>query len=127
MDWSRSLFRYTMPAFVWMATIFVASSIPSQSFPDIGLFRQDKLLHLLIYFVLAILVHRALVHQERFPFLARNATLLTILLCVVYGVSDEFHQWFVPGRTVSGYDVLADAAGACLAGVVVAMRRRMRP
>jgi VanZ family protein len=36
------------------------------------------------------------------------------LLAIVFGISDELHQTFVPGRTASLRDVLIDAAGACL-------------
>jgi VanZ family protein len=33
---------------------------------------------------------------------------------MLYGVSDEFHQYFVPGRSVEALDVLADALGGLL-------------
>ena len=37
---------------------------------------------------------------------------LALLLCVVYALSDEGHQAFVPGRTASLYDVALDSTGA---------------
>ena len=40
---------------------------------------------------------------------------LVVLFCLLYGISDEFHQSFVPGREPSGGDLLADAAGALAA------------
>ena len=39
---------------------------------------------------------------------------LAAALAAVYGVSDELHQSFVPGRTADGADVVADAVGAVL-------------
>lgn len=41
----------------------------------------------------------------------------TIVCCIVacYGISDEIHQIFVPGRDASIYDWFADCAGAVLA------------
>jgi VanZ family protein len=36
------------------------------------------------------------------------------LAVMLYGVSDEFHQYFVPGRSVEALDVLADALGGLL-------------
>ena len=45
-----------------------------------------------------------------------GASLLgAFVIAVLYGVSDEFHQSFVPGRTPDAADVLADAVGAALA------------
>jgi VanZ family protein len=44
--------------------------------------------------------------------------LATVAFCVAYGVSDEFHQSFVPGRTPDVADIYADAAGAIAAVAV---------
>jgi len=40
-----------------------------------------------------------------------------VLVATLYGISDEWHQGFVHGRDASGFDVLADAAGALLVSV----------
>lgn len=39
----------------------------------------------------------------------------TIVVCVAYGVTDEYHQSFVPGRVAEVADLYADAAGAVAA------------
>jgi len=36
---------------------------------------------------------------------------LGLLLVVIYGLLDEFHQSFVPSRTASIYDSMIDIAG----------------
>ena len=36
----------------------------------------------------------------------------SILICFLYAVSDEIHQYFVPGRACRLYDMLIDTAGA---------------
>ncbi len=36
-----------------------------------------------------------------------------VVLATLYGVSDEFHQSFVPNRNVDPKDVLVDFLGAC--------------
>ncbi len=41
--------------------------------------------------------------------------LFILIITVLYGASDEFHQYFVPGRSCSVYDWFADGIGACLA------------
>ena len=48
--------------------------------------------------------------------LAASSALLLWIVAVCYGISDEFHQSFVSGRTSSIADLLADAVGA-LAGI----------
>jgi VanZ family protein len=40
--------------------------------------------------------------------------IIVVLFCLLYGISDEFHQSFIPGRLVSVWDVMADGAGAIL-------------
>ncbi len=37
---------------------------------------------------------------------------LALMLCVIYALTDEGHQAFVPGRTASLYDVALDSTGA---------------
>jgi VanZ family protein len=92
--------------------IFVQSSFPS---PDMGpeLPGQDKLIHLAAYAVMGYLACRALATLPRIP----GTFVLFIagfLFATVFGLSDEWHQSFVPGRMADGWDLLADAAGALL-------------
>ena len=41
--------------------------------------------------------------------------LAAVLVATLYGISDEAHQAFVPGRYPDRFDVLADCVGATLA------------
>jgi VanZ family protein len=49
---------------------------------------------------------------------------------MLYGISDEVHQAFVPERTANladlGYDALGALVGAAIAGVAAALMRRRR-
>ena len=75
---------------------------------------NDKTHHLVAYAVLGAALVWGL--TDRAP---RRTTwgiaLAAVLLASVYGVSDEFHQGFVPGREVSVLDWVADTAGAAIA------------
>lgn len=42
----------------------------------------------------------------------KNAVILGIILCAFYAMSDELHQYFVPGRACQFRDVCIDTAGA---------------
>ena len=50
-----------------------------------------------------------------------RALLAAILIATLYGVSDEFHQSFVPNRNVDAKDVLVDFLGAAT-GALAMMR-----
>ena len=41
---------------------------------------------------------------------------LSILLTILFGISDELHQRFTPGRSSSFFDVEVDTVGALFAG-----------
>jgi VanZ family protein len=114
--------RFQLPAILWAVVIFIASSIPQHSIPQFALLSQDKLLHLLVYFIFTGLLYVALIHQTRFPLLARRPDLWAALIAGVYGVTDEVHQSFV-GRSADVLDLVADLAGALLlVAVVTAIR-----
>lgn len=94
----------------WMALIFFLSAQPDLPHPDSGwlasLFSSGA--HLLFYGVLALLLNWALGNGGWGLALAFGLTLL-------YGISDEFHQSFVPGRVPDAFDLLCDGLGAALA------------
>lgn len=69
--------------------------------------------HFFAYFILGILVIHAVSHGRP---LGAGKIGLTLLICVLYAISDEFHQLFVPGRAGQVKDVLIDSAGS-LTGV----------
>lgn len=55
----------------------------------------------------------------RFSFNKRNL-LYSLLPCVLYSISDEIHQYFVPGRACRIFDVFVDSCGI-LTGILVFM------
>jgi VanZ family protein len=110
------------PVVAWMGLLFAASSQSELlGAPRIW----DKAAHAGAYFVLAALALRAL-HGGRGP-LRMGPSLGALLLAVLYGVSDEVHQAFVPGRTPSALDVLADGVGALAAVAGAWLWQRLRP
>jgi VanZ family protein len=102
-----------MPVLGYMAFIFALSSLSRTPALPGG---SDKGLHALLYAGLGMLVVRALAGGWNQPVGAR-VVIVTMLVCCVYGISDEFHQWFVPPRQVEAYDVVADTIGGTLAAL----------
>lgn len=79
-----------------------------------------KVAHGGLYFVLALLVLSALVRSR---VTGRKLYLVAFLFCVLYAVSDEVHQLFVPGRGGQVLDVVIDSAGAFVGGSVWVLGR----
>lgn len=100
-----------LPAAAWLTMIFVLSAQPALPSPP-GV--NDKQAHAFTYGVLAVLLLMGLV-EWRWRAVTRRVLLTAFLLAVAYGVSDELHQRFVPGRTPEVADIVADAVGAALA------------
>lgn len=103
-----------VPLALVMGTIFFLSHQPGDSLSLPKIPGADKLVHIIAYSVLAGTVSFAWSEQQkdRNP---RALLLFTFVFCLLYGISDEFHQSFIPGRTVSVYDLLADCTGAAMA------------
>jgi VanZ family protein len=78
----------------------------------------DKALHTVGYAGLGVLALRAFHGGFTPPRLA--PTLYAASVVILWGISDEFHQTFVPGRDASAWDVLADTIGVACAVAVVA-------
>ena len=123
-----------IPVFALMAAIFVASSMSSPPTPA-GV--SDKSLHWLAYALLAALTLRALA-EATWANVGARTVLAAWAIASAYGVTDEFHQRFTPGRHADWYDIAADALGAASAvgalwawGIIRRFRRadshRQRP
>ena len=72
-----------------------------------------KSAHFISYLILGFLVSHAMKNETSAAFIWKRRG-ASLLLCVVYAISDEFHQLFVPGRGPLLKDVLIDASGAAL-------------
>jgi VanZ family protein len=107
----RWLWRWG-PAVAMMAVIFYASSIPDLTALPGGI--SDKVGHGIGYGLLGALLLRAFA-AARLANVGAATSWPAWLASVAYGVTDEFHQRFVPGRTPDVNDVIADGVGAALA------------
>lgn len=65
--------------------------------------------HFFAYLVLGILVSNALKSNG---LKGSNRFIIALLICILYAISDEVHQLFIPGRAGQVRDVIIDSAGA---------------
>jgi len=127
-----SIAGFWWPAVLWMAVIFTVSTesfstsntssllepwlfalFPQFSDEQIELIHWSlrKLGHWFGYFVLGLLILRTVGAQ--FPFWqAGRRAIFSLVLAIVYAITDEWHQSFVPSRSASFFDVLLDSFGA---------------
>ena len=109
------------PVVLWMALIYYSSSIRAENIPKIDIPNIDKLFHFVEYFILGALLIRAFANSsDKANF--RLIFLLSILIASIYGVLDEFHQRFIPGRSPEIFDIFSDIIGS-LSGALLSIHK----
>ena len=95
-----------------MAVIFFFSGIPDlKSGLEYDFFLR-KAAHITEYFILTLLLYRAFKGTFSIGFF--YLFILPAAASLIYAVSDEIHQSFVPGRTCTLRDIMIDSIGvAC--------------
>ena len=112
----RKVWLVYIPLVLYWIVLFTATTLPGPQLPDIHI--GDKIEHFSAFFILAVFLNLALIYQRKSIFLFKYATLVTIIICFLYGAIDELHQMFIPGRFADIRDWLADSTGVLL-GVLV--------
>lgn len=107
-----SYVQFQLPLIAWCIFIYTVSSIPQTRIPNL-LNYSDKIVHAGVFFVLCWLAHVAL-HFQPVQWFRRNSLLLALLFVIVFGISDEYHQMYTPGRTSEIWDLVADTVGGIL-------------
>lgn len=103
---------YWLPVILWAGGIFYLSSISGLA-SNMTVFWDvfwRKLFHAGEFGLLNLLVWRALFYGEKILF--KKALWWTLFLTILYAISDELHQYFVPNRQCRWQDVAQDSLGA---------------
>ena len=114
----RVFLLYWLPVLVVVAAVSIVSSLSSEVLDEATESVKSPIIngtwfHIGEFAVLSLLNYRLAHFYLRWPY--QYLALLVLLLAVGYGLLDELHQSYVPGRDPSLYDVLADVSGAALA------------
>lgn len=109
----RNFLKYHLPPLLWMVIIFIMSSKTRVSITHT--FTVDflifKSLHMIEYAILYFLLFRSF---YRFEKTKKKAIYISLVVSILYAVSDELHQTFVPTREGHIRDILFDSAGASI-------------
>jgi VanZ family protein len=117
--------RARIAAALWGGFLFLVTSWPNPPAVEAGGFPLDKLTHLLLYAVEAVLLHRAIRWKGRSR-VAMSRVVAVVGTMAVWGMLDETHQEWIPGRRMDTGDLVADIAGAAVGAVLgeaIARRR----
>ncbi len=106
--------RFWFPVACYSVIIFCVSSLPGGP-GGISIPKIDKILHLIEYIPFGFLLSSAL-EKTFIPINSKKLLFFVFLGSFIYGFSDEMHQFFVPFRETSAWDMVADSLGGALGG-----------
>jgi VanZ family protein len=108
--------KFWFPGILYSGIIFYTSSIPSVATP-LQKIHFDKILHFLEYIPFGFLMARGIYSVKP----ATSVKILVMgvgLVTFLFGISDEYHQSFVVGRSSSIIDLIVDSAGGLIGGYI---------
>jgi VanZ family protein len=117
----KASFSYWFLTFGYMGLIFYLSSLKGYDLPSLFQW-ADKLIHLILYLPFAFLLSLSLSKSG----VKRYIFLQAFLIVLLYAISDEIHQSYIPGRDASITDIIADSLGAlsgCYLAKVFGLRK----
>jgi hypothetical protein len=105
----------------WTLLTIILLCLPGSAIPGDGVFATkglDKIVHMVLFggivFLWAFNLYFRRADQQKW----RNAVAVLTVCSIVLGIVLEFLQlYYIPNRSFDGYDIIADSAGAILAGI----------
>lgn len=119
----KKILFYWLPVVLWAGVIFYFSGISGLA-SNMTVFWDvfwRKLFHAGEFGLLNLLLWRALYYGEKISF--KKALVWSLIIVILYAMSDELHQSFAPSRQCRWQDVAQDSLGAAfISGVLLFMR-----
>lgn len=106
-----------IPMFIIMGIIFFLSHQPGDSLNLPSFTGADKVAHFCAYATLGLTVLFAHAGETRIR-RPLSVSFTVLAVGILYGLSDEFHQSFIPSRSVSFLDLVADTSGGLFVGAI---------
>lgn len=99
--------------------IFIQSSFPAVELPKVELFSFDKVVHAGVFGLLAAFGYLSFINLNPESTFSSSPYLWSAIVCILYGASDEFHQYFVPNRSSEVLDWVADIVGVLIMLLII--------
>lgn len=135
---------YWVLLIIWMIIIFLMSHQPGEVssnqsdlilkifsligielndyFGELATFIVRKTAHFSEYMILFFLAYNVLKEYTN----SRKVRLILIAFVFLYACTDEFHQYFIPGRSMAFKDVLIDTSGGILGYVIISIIEKIK-
>jgi VanZ family protein len=114
-DWLEENKRFALIFLILIAIeIFLISSIPGGRTPP-GPINLAPAYHLIAFFLFSFFL---LVYMNKNRKIGIRVLLVGLAISIVYAISDEIHQVFVPLRNPSIGDVLIDTTGILMSSLI---------
>ncbi len=112
----RKVYLVYVPLILYWILLFTATSLPTSNLPSVAV--SDKIKHFSAFFGLSVLLSLTLLYQNKVVLFKKHFLSVSLVISSFYGVLDEIHQSFIPGRNSEFLDWVADSLGAA-AGVLL--------
>lgn len=106
--------KYQVPTAIWTFIILVLTLTPGRNVPRVPIEGLDKVVHFFLFGILAFLFLRGSFQESQKE--KSKKIFLSFLTPLALGIIIEFCQNYVPGRSFSMMDILANTLGI-LAGI----------
>lgn len=112
-------FRYNLFTICWLLIILLLTLTPGDALPETNLWAEllniDKVVHFIIFGILALLMIIGFTKQYTFAVLRKYAVAAALAVSIGYGILIELIQIPIPGRGLELMDMVANIIG-CLLG-----------
>lgn len=102
---------YFLPWLILSLAIIYFSNQETVEFLNDPFYMEDKILHFTAYFIYGLTIQFALINSTNYN--SKKYYITIVLIGALFGLTDEIHQYFIPGRSSDILDWIADLLGIC--------------
>ena len=82
-----------------------------------------KIAHISEYFILSLLIYLSLIYSD---ITNKKAIIYSIIISILYSITDEIHQLFIPGRGGQIKDIFIDSTGVFLNTLIIIIKNKVK-